>query len=180
MSEENRYHNTKIYKLVDQIKQYYYIGSTTQPLCKRLYDHKRKCNESPNRKVYKYFNSIGWDNVNILLIAEIKLENREQQLKSEAEEVSKHLNDNLCLNLRRPIRTLEEKAEDQKKWAQTYRHRYSEKVRLKEREYRKQLGTTECGCGGHFLNNTDNTKRHQNSKRHQKWMNNKTNQLIFL
>ena len=73
MSEKNRYNNTKIYKLVDKINQFYYIGSTTDLLCKRLYQHKISSNRNQEQKVYKYFNSIGWDNAKIILIEELCL-----------------------------------------------------------------------------------------------------------
>jgi hypothetical protein len=39
----NKYHNGKIYKLVNDVDDKVYIGSTCQPLYKRLYEHKNDC-----------------------------------------------------------------------------------------------------------------------------------------
>ena len=96
--EQNRYNHTKIYKLIDCINHNFYIGSTCDILSKRLSWHKDCSKQNPERKVYKYFNSIGWEKVKIILIEEHVLENREQQLREEDRILTNFLNDPKCLN----------------------------------------------------------------------------------
>ena len=115
---ENRYNNCKIYKLIDNINNYFYIGSTCLSLSKRLYGHKQKSKLNPNQKIYKYINTIGWDNIKIVLIKELNLNNKEQLLRAENEIIEKHLNDPLCLNSCKPFVSLEEQKENQRKYFQ--------------------------------------------------------------
>ena len=68
MKEFNRYENSKIYKLIDQDSGYYYIGSTCSNLTQRLCNHKSRAKTYPDRKVYKAFVDIGWENVEIILV----------------------------------------------------------------------------------------------------------------
>ena len=96
--ENNRYHQTKIYKIIDKNNEYYYIGSTTSSLSKRLSEHKNKSTTDINRPLYKHFLKIGWDDAKILLLEEHKLENRNQQLKEEDRVIQMYKNDEKCLN----------------------------------------------------------------------------------
>ena len=69
--------NSKVYKLINSIDNKIYVGSTTQPLSKRLADHKTsaKYNRCP---VHKHLNAIGWDTVRIILIETVICYNRDQ------------------------------------------------------------------------------------------------------
>ena len=78
----NRYHISKIYKLVNDIDDEIYVGSTVQALSKRKGNHVSLA-KSKNTVVYSHLNAIGWDNVRIVLIEEIKCENNEQLLMKE-------------------------------------------------------------------------------------------------
>ena len=106
--ENNRYNNSKIYKLVDHVNGYFYIGSTCNPLSKRLSWHKLKAKNDTERKVYKYFNSISWDNVKIVLIEEHYLDNREQLIREEDKVIQMYIHDERCLNSIRAFVTPEE------------------------------------------------------------------------
>ena len=94
--------NSKIYKLLDTVNDHFYIGSTTNQLSKRLYEHKRASMKAPQRKVYKYFNSIGWDNVKIILIENISVQNRQELIREEYKVIEKFKDEPLCLNSRMP------------------------------------------------------------------------------
>ena len=72
-TKRNLYENSKIYKIIDTVNDYFYIGSTTQRLSKRLSGHKEKAKKFPERQVYRYFNSVSWENVKILLVSEHQL-----------------------------------------------------------------------------------------------------------
>ena len=112
--ENNRYSNSKVYKIIDNTEnQYYYIGSTTTSLPKRLWKHKQHALEHPNQKLYKYFSSINWD-VRIILISEHNFENKNQLRREEDNCIKAHLKDNKCLNMRREITSHEERIENQK------------------------------------------------------------------
>ena len=97
MVERNKYNFTKVYKLFDQINQYFYIGSTISTLDNRLRLHKRD-SKINNSKVYTYFNLIGWNNVKIVLIEEHCLENRNQQMRVEDNVIMIHIDNEKCLN----------------------------------------------------------------------------------
>lgn len=80
------YKNSKIYKLVckDLNITNFYVGSTAQPLCKRMVYHRQKVSENPNRKVYKFINEHGgFQNWSIVLIENFPCNNKEEQLKRE-------------------------------------------------------------------------------------------------
>jgi Uri superfamily endonuclease len=92
---ENKYESSKIYKLI--CNEYYYIGSTIQPLKQRLYRHKSLANSGTNH-IYQHLNDIGWDNVTIELV-----ENYPCQTKNELNDrLAYHellaKDDTLCLN----------------------------------------------------------------------------------
>ena len=81
---ENRYANSKVYKLVDD-DGYYYYGSSCLPLYKRLYIHKRDSKLGSDRKIYRVFTYERFckDDIKIVLVEEFKLENKEQLLREE-------------------------------------------------------------------------------------------------
>ena len=62
------YANGKVYRLVNNVDEKFYIGSTCNPLHKRKNGHKRDAAKFPEQPVYKHLNTIGWDNVEIILI----------------------------------------------------------------------------------------------------------------
>ena len=72
-----RFSNSKVYKLINSVDSKIYVGSTTQPLSKRLMDHKSTAKKSPSF-VHKHFNKIGWDKVRIVLIETVNCFNKEQ------------------------------------------------------------------------------------------------------
>jgi hypothetical protein len=72
------YANGKIYKLINSVDSQIYIGSTTQTLSKRKGGHKVSARKSVNQRVYAHLNSVGWDNVRIVLIEDVVCERKEQ------------------------------------------------------------------------------------------------------
>jgi hypothetical protein len=79
------YNNGKIYKLICDNSDLIYIGSSTQPLYKRLNQHKKR-NECSSKKLFEL------GNVKIILIEEVKCENKEQLLKCEQYYIDKYKN----------------------------------------------------------------------------------------
>lgn len=70
-----RYKNGKIYKLVNNVDDEFYVGSTCLPLAKRIYNHKNEARHTP-RPVHMHMNDIGWDNVSIVLVEEYECNNK--------------------------------------------------------------------------------------------------------
>ena len=107
--EENKYSRSKVYKLVDQINNYFYIGSTTSELSKRLSWHKQHIQQHPDRKLNRYMDTVGKDNFKIILIEEFNLSSTIQLLREEDKYIQQYINDDKCLNSFRAMRSPEER-----------------------------------------------------------------------
>ena len=116
----DRYSNGKIYKSVNNVDDEIYIGSTCLPFPKRLYWHKSAAKRNSKRKVYSHLNTIGWENVRIILIETFPCES-----KAELEKRERHWYDELSpsLNSNVPSRSKEEYAQisDAKKKATVHK-----------------------------------------------------------
>ena len=157
--ENNRYNNGKIYKLVDQVNGYFYIGSTCNPLSKRLSWHKQNAKKQTfqNIKVYKHFNSIGWKNVKIVLIQEHYLDNKEQLLREEDNIIQMYLHDEKCLNSIRAFTGLNK---------QEYSICFHEVHKEQIHERKNKRITCECG----ITYTCANKARHQKGERHEAYL----------
>ena len=96
--KDNRYNNSKIYKIEDVVNGYFYIGSCCTKLSKRFSKHKADAKLQPERKVYKYFNGINWENTKCILLEEHYLDNKEQLLREEDRLIHMYKDDPKCLN----------------------------------------------------------------------------------
>ena len=86
-----QYESGRIYKIydVDDVNMFY-IGSTAQPLSKRMAQHRKDAKKHPDRYFYKYFLS---HNMKIELIElDDECFDKEKTLKKEAEKIEKKLN----------------------------------------------------------------------------------------
>jgi hypothetical protein len=102
------YTNGKIYKLVNNVDDKIYVGSTVMRLSKRKGKHHEDFLKYPDRTVYKHLNQIGWGNVDIILIEAFECKNKEELHSRERywyDELKPELNKNL------PIQTVEERKE---------------------------------------------------------------------
>lgn len=83
--DKNQYNNAKIYTLrCKDDDSLIYVGSTIQPLCKRLVGHKTASILRPNTLIYKTINN-DWSNWYIELYEEYPCNNKEQLNKREGE-----------------------------------------------------------------------------------------------
>ncbi len=106
MEINNKYQNGKIYKICDINETEIYIGSTTQPLYKRLSKHKGnyKCflNEKSDFVTsFKLFEKYGLENCQIILIENYPCKSKEELNAREAY----HIRLNKCVNKIIPGRT---------------------------------------------------------------------------
>lgn len=129
------YKNSKIYKLQCE-DGHYYIGSTATELRKRLKGHKDKSKESPNQRVYKHINELGWDKVRIVLIEEYPCENKQQLTRKEDEVIRQHRDNPLCLNSMCASRT-EEQYNEYLEQHKEYKKQWYEKNKDTVNEYKK-------------------------------------------
>ena len=147
-TKQNRYNNTKIYKIIHPETGYFYIGTTCDRLSKRLCYHKSKAKEYPNRSIYKCFNEISWENVKIILIDQISVNNREEQLRIENKYIETHIDDEKCLNSNFSFLGLS-KEEYQHQYNKKYYQANKNEINKKNNDYRN--------------NNIDRMKKYQKS-----------------
>ena len=186
--KENRYNNSKIYKLQDQTYGYFYIGSTCDLLSKRFNFHKNKAIIYPGRRVYKTFAEFGWQNIKIILIEEHCLDNKEQLLREEDRIIQLYKQDEKCLNINRAYLSEEEKKQYEHDYKQKYHKLHYEKYKQlvlqtnkvykqkdpeKWKEYAKQYQAKHsekitCGCGSIY--GCLKKGIHVQCKKHQAWL----------
>ena len=107
------YKNSKIYKLYSPSKNIVYIGSTTQPLCKRLSKHLtdyRAYNKDNKKTYYTSFLVLECEDYKIELLEEYACNNRAQLCKKEGE----YILNNECINKNISGRTTKEYYEEYK------------------------------------------------------------------
>ena len=78
----NKYHNAKIYKIVNNVDDMVYIGSTCLSLSKRKYLHKTEqvADKSPNRRLFMHTKKYGWDEFDIYLVEQFSCHNKESSV----------------------------------------------------------------------------------------------------
>ena len=189
-NKNNRYANSKVYKLVDD-DGYYYYGSTCLPLHKRLYNHKKASKTSTDRKIYSVFTYERLQNVEIkiILVKQINLNTKEELLREENIYIEQSLSDPKCLNSIGEVLDYEKRMAQRKKWYEdnkeevsTYKKEYRKANIEHIKEYDKNRDNVErrqkreeraseqftCICGV--------SMRHDSKARHEKT----TNHLLFL
>jgi hypothetical protein len=186
--EINKYHNSKIYKLVSDHTDKIYIGSTVQPLYKRKAGHKQSYTLFKKNK-YSYITSyelIELGEIDIILIENVKCESKEELHAKERYYIE--LNKEKCVNMVIPTRTNKEWYDDNKEYNKNYYKNNIEIIKEKHNEYyenNKEILKTNmkeyrlnnkeiisekskeqfnCECGGKFIKS--NKIRHLNSKKH--------------
>ena len=138
----NKYHNGKIYKIVDVGYNKCYIGSTTESLSRRMAHHKcsfKYYQQGLINKVCSFdlFDEYGVENCKIELVEFYPTNTKEELLKREGE----HIKNNECVNKYVSGRTikqwLEDHKEECKKKQEEYKQRNNEQIRLWKKQYRE-------------------------------------------
>lgn len=135
----NKYHNGKIYTIRSYQTDKYYIGSTCQPLHKRLSQHRLNYKTYLNGMYHKVssFEMIKYDDNYIELLENYKCENKEQLNRYEGELIRKFKDS--CVNRCIAGRTLKEYYEDNKDKVQQqnkeYYHNNKESIQSKQKMY---------------------------------------------
>ena len=145
------YSNSKIYKICSFQTDLIYIGSTTQPLSKRLAKHKDDYNHNKgttSKEILKY------SDAQIILLESVNCENKDQLHAIER----RYIENNNCCNKNIPTRTKKEyqqsdkgkesKKESQKKYQQSekgkeYKQSHKEQQKEYQKEYQKKYQQSE-------------------------------------
>ena len=170
MTEIIETYPAKIYKIVNNIDDVVYIGSTTQLLYKRWNDHKKR-SRKPEKNQYStstMFKKYGMENCKIVLIKEVTVKNTEELRMKEREVYDEYKSKGLCINQYLPYKSVEEK----KKYYQEYglshkeeKHEWYEKKK-EQISLKRKTERFICECGSSFrlsdksLHNK--TLKHQN------------------
>jgi group I intron endonuclease len=127
------YANGQIYKIVNNVDDKIYVGSTCTILAKRKVQHKAKAKIYPDRTLYAHCNVVGWTNVQIILVEAFPCAN-----KQELQQRERYWIDQLkpVLNVSIPTRTRQEHYLDNKVNAYQIANRDEISQKRKER-YRK-------------------------------------------
>ena len=191
------YENGKIYCIRNTIDDDIYVGSTTQPLSKRMVKHRCNAKTRPNlMEITKKMDNLGIENFYIELIEDCPCDNIEQLTKKEGEWIRKLGTLNSKVQGRTKAEYFKEVREKKQLEHGEYREKYlhrrreyrnnnNEKMReqdnakyhSKSEEERKQIyqkakewKTTKhiCGCGSCYTN--AHKSEHMKSKKHQNWL----------
>jgi group I intron endonuclease len=81
----SKYENGKIYKILNSVDGEVYVGSTIEPLCKRMYKHRHDSNKRTHYPLYQHMNKLGRDNFYIELIEKCNCSSKEELLAKEGE-----------------------------------------------------------------------------------------------
>ena len=169
---ENKYSKGKIYKIISPHTDKCYVGSTIQPLCRRLALHR------------KYFDKKKYSSREIMKLGDYKIiliENYPCNSKEELNKREQYFIDTLdCVNRFKAFITEEQKQERIKNYKIEYRKREKTKQLVKEynKEYQKKnrdkinensRQKIKCECGS--ITNKNNIYRHKKTQKHIDWVN---------
>lgn len=149
------FQNAKIYKLVNSIDSKIFVGSSCQDLCVRKATHRYMARYEPHRAVYLHLNTIGWENVKIILIEKFPCKDREEMKKREHfwyEQLKP------CLNERVPFSTPQN----------ALKKNQERDARFMARHKEERTFVIQCPCGGHYQ--IKNQWLHLNRLIHLKWV----------
>ena len=139
----NRYEKGKIYKIVSPDFEKCYIGSTTEPLSKRMERHRKLYKtylETGNvdTRVRLIFDEYGIENCKILLIQNYPCESKEELLRKEGEYIQAMQCVNKCVAGRTPAEYKELYKDYFKQKRQEYYDKNKEYILNRNSEYKQQ------------------------------------------
>lgn len=95
--ENNRYQDSKVYKLICN-DGYYYIGTSTQIKLNLIFNRHKYSSKNSTLRVHEHINNIGWDNVKIELIEDYPCDSKQTLIEREQYHINNTNNDAKCLN----------------------------------------------------------------------------------
>ena len=159
----NKYQKSKIYKIVCNITNEVYIGSTITKLNRRLYKHTSPTNNCISKNI------ISRGNYDIELIENYPCENKEQLHIRE-----KHFITTMdCINIRIPAQTGNEIKENRLKYSKEYREKHKDTIK----QYREKNKDTIKQYQEQYRD-IHKEKQKQYNKQYQEKNKDKLNELI--
>ena len=133
------YANGKIYCIRNRASddKIVYVGSTTQPLCKRMALHRSDAKLHPVSKIYKLMNQVGIDHFHIELISNFPCASREELLAEEGKNIRLHDTVNAGMNTQLTCQTRAEYREAHKTETSLVNKKYYEDNKDKIAEYQQ-------------------------------------------
>ena len=123
--------NSKIYKIVNDENDNFYIGSTCSTLTKRMYGHRNKKNQCTSRKL-----GVDLKDCKIVLVEAFECKNKDELFKKERFYIEKYRNEGLpILNRKLPGRSKKEYVEDTKEKKKEYNKINHKKIIKKHNEW---------------------------------------------
>ena len=155
-----------------------YVGSTVEPLCKRMWKHRHDSDRRPHYILYKHMQTHGKDNFYIELIETYQCNSKEELLAKEGEWIRKIGTLNKQIAGRTKEGWYNDNQEHNKQKRKEYKENHKEELKqyFKQRyesnkdEFRKYATETlTCECGAKV--SRGNMLRHRNSPKHAKLIN---------
>lgn len=182
-------YNYKIYRIVNNIDDKIYIGSTRQTLRKRMEGHRSEVQKNNQKVLSQHMKGNGIENFNIELIKEMYCSSRTARLHEQIEiwkyDKDKLLNDIIAYSHshyytknRDKLLTKKKRYYGRKKLDLEWVERERERGRLRQRAIRQkriEQGTkyTICKCGHMVRTEYQNTSTHKNSQKHKEGIRNR-------
>lgn len=125
----NKFQNGKIYKIINDMNDECYIGSTCNTLSCRWHIHKQHAKSSDSR-LYRMINEIGIEHFKIELFEEYPCETKEQLLQREGYFIQLFgtLNKNIAGN-----------CSDIKEWTKKYREEHNEEIKQYRQNHKEEI-----------------------------------------
>ena len=158
------YKNARIYQILNNVTNDVYVGSTCQPLSKRMAKHRLNmtCKDKQTLPLYLKMQEIGIEHFYIELLEECPCENKEQLRKREGQYIRQIGTLNKCIAGRS---TKEYNYENKDKIVeQTKHYREANKERLRTATSAK--ATCECGS----IHRKSDKAKHLRTKKHTDWV----------
>jgi hypothetical protein len=136
MGDINRYHKGKIYSIRSHQTQDIYIGSTIQPLYKRLSGHKRNYKKwkDGNLSYTTSYEIVKYSDCYIELIEDYKCENITELNRREGQIIRETEN---CINKKIAGRTQKEYDDERKMEKKQYRDDHKERCKIMNKKWRE-------------------------------------------
>jgi hypothetical protein len=83
------YAKGKIYKILNSIDDEVYIGSTVEPLCKRMWQHKSEAKTKAKSKLHQHMSNTGIEHFYIELVEQYQCNSKEELCSKEGEWIRK-------------------------------------------------------------------------------------------
>ena len=173
----SNYSNGKIYKVLNSIDNEVYVGSTIEPICKRMWKHRYDSKRRVQYKLYEHMNKLGLEHFYIELIEAYKCNSKEELLAKEGEWIRRvgTLNKQIAGRTkqqweadeheRRMKQMKEYREQHEKELKEYFKKRYEQnKDEINQRASEQIM----CECGSSI--SIRNRPRHLRSKKHKQLM----------